>query len=554
MNSPFKYTNRLIEMIGNDKPAVHLYQNIADGVLISLCGDILPQQMSSIESIGSLRDCGIIDPASLPVFDVFCKTIENGIVNGICDNSLTTEFSIRLSADGEYEMCSVYALFLRDAQDRITDVHYRFCPFTEKQTFTRDVLKMFSSDKNPKLFSQRCKNTIDNNPDKQIAFIQFDVDKFKIINEEYGVQKGDDLLAFISDTLSLVCADNQPYCRLTADIFMVVTPFEEREELLAFVRKLEDMLNGFDGMDYRLTFGISVVEDRTVHTRYHGDNASIARRSIKGNALNNVAFFNSAMKSELEKTKAIEDEMAGALARGEFIMHLQPKYSISTERIIGAEALARWIHPKRGMISPAEFIPVFEKNGFILKLDLHIWELACRKIRSWIDNGVNPVPISVNISREYINSFDIKGTISQLIEKYDVPAHLLELEITESMESVGVEKLVMDLKSAGFTLLMDDFGSGYSSLNTLKSTPFDVLKMDRGFLGEFMESDRGRKIIEHTISMSQDIGLDIVAEGVETCEQAQFLSKCGCDSAQGYYYSKPISEEEFDKKFAEVNG
>lgn len=551
MNSPFKYADRLFEMIGNDKPAVHLYQNVADGVVVPMCGGFLPHPINSIRA---LRDCGVIDNASHAVFDVFCKTIENGIANGIKDNSLSTEFSMRLRADGDYEMCSVYALFLRDESGKITDVHYRFCPFSEKQIFVRDVMKMFSSDKNPKVFGQRCQNTIDSNPDKQIAFIQFDIDKFKIINEEYGVQKGDDLLLFINDTLSLICTDNQPYCRLTADIFMVVTPFENREWLIEFVHRIEDMLSGYDGMDYRLTFGISVVEDRTVHTRYHGDNASMARQSIKGNALNNIAFFTNEMKSELEKTKAIEDDMESALANGEFIILLQPKYSISTEKIIGAEALARWIHPKRGMIPPVEFIPVFEKNGFILKLDLYIWELACKKIRSWLDNGIKPVPVSVNISREYINSFDVEGAFLQLIAKYNIPIELLELEITESIESAGVEKIVKNLKDAGFTLLMDDFGSGYSSLNVLKSTQFDVLKMDRGFLGEFMDSDRGRKIIEHTISMSQDIGLDIVAEGVETSEQAKFLSECGCDSAQGYYYSKPVSEEEFDKQLLEVNG
>lgn len=234
-------------------------------------------------------------------------------------------------------------------------------------------------------------------------------------------------------------------------------------------------------------------------------------------------------------------------------MYLQPKFSISTGKIIGAEALARWIHPERGMISPAEFVPVFEQNGFILKLDQYIWESACRKIRSWLDSGVKPVPISVNISREYVHSFDVVGELVRLVKKYDIPVHYLELEITESVDAEGVGDVVKEMKSAGFTMLMDDFGSGYSSLNMLKTTQFDVLKIDRAFLSEFMESSRGRKIISHTISMSQDIGLDIIAEGVETLEQAQFLSKCGCDAAQGFYYSKPVTQEEFDRKLSIVN-
>ena len=334
---------------------------------------------------------------------------------------------------------------------------------------------------------------------------------------------------------------------------MIVTVFEDREHLLDFIHKIESMLCGYHGLEYRLVFGVAEVDDRTAHTRRHGDNASLARQLIKGNALENINFYESGMKSKLQQKKSIEDDMHKALLNNEFVMYLQPKHSISTGRIIGAEALVRWFHPTNGMISPADFIPVFEKNGFILKLDCFIWEEACKKIRGWLDAGIAPVPISVNISREYVHSFDVIGKINSLIEKYSVPMEFLELEITESSDGNGVEDIVKEMKNAGFKMLMDDFGSGYSSLNMLKSTPFDVLKIDRGFLEEFMDSDRGRKIIQHTISMSRDIGLDIIAEGVETIEQAKFLSDCGCDSAQGFYYSKPLPVSEFDKRLAEVN-
>ena len=334
---------------------------------------------------------------------------------------------------------------------------------------------------------------------------------------------------------------------------MVVTTFSSDSDLLDFIHRIESMLTGFQNMEYRLIFGVAIVEDRSLHIRRHGDNAALARQSIKGNALNNIGFFNGRMKSELHKKQSIEDDMMNALLDGQFVMYLQPKFSISTKRIIGAEALARWIHPEKGMISPADFVPVFEENGFILKLDQIIWESACRKIREWIDKGIEPVPISVNISREYIHTFDVVGEMLHLVNKYDIPIKLLELEITETTDSEGVSDVVQKMKDAGFTMLMDDFGSGYSSLNMLQKTQFDVLKIDRGFLSEFMESSRGRKIISHTISMSRDIGLDIIAEGVDTPEQASFLSDCGCDSAQGFYYSKPITQEEFDKMLVEVN-
>ncbi len=544
-----KYADRLIEMIEKDGDCIHLYENVADSKLITL-GSGLPD---GIESLYALRESGAVEEKSQALFDVFCAKIEEGIINGIEDNSESADVMLKLPGDDEFKMYHLYALFLRDENKKITDIHYNIRPFTPKETFDREVLKTFSSDKNPKLYGKRCADVIKNHPNDQIAFIQFDVEQFKIINENYGVDTGDDLLQFFNDSLALICTDEQPFCRLTADVYMVVTVFPDREWLLEFIHKIESMLCGYKGMEYRLVFGVCIVEDRSAHTRRHGDNASLARQLIKGNALENINFFESSMKSKLQQKKSIEDDMHNALLNKEFVMFLQPKHSISSGRIIGAEALVRWFHPVHGVISPGEFIPVFEKNGFILKLDCFIWEEACKKIRNWIDEGVTPVPISVNISREYVHSFDVIGKLKELIAKYDIPMKLLELEITESVDGNGVEDIVGEMKKAGFTMLMDDFGSGYSSLNMLKSTPFDVLKIDRGFLEEFMDSDRGRKIIQHTISMSRDIGLDIIAEGVETVEQAEFLSDCGCDAAQGFYYSKPLPVEEFDKRLIEIN-
>ncbi|MBD5129285.1 MAG: EAL domain-containing protein [Ruminococcaceae bacterium] len=547
-NIPDKYAGRLVSMMQCDKNAVHFFWSVRDNVTVQLT-PVFPEDVK--DPLYYIRESGMIDEQSLPVFDVFCAKIESGILTGTTENSAGTDISVKLN--GDFVMCHMYALFLRGEDNRITDIHFNLRPYSPKELFDRDVLKFFTSDKNPKLYSQRCANTIKANPDKNIAFIQFDVERFKLINETYGVETGDELLQFINDSLALVCSEEQPFCRLTADVFMIVTAFDTHNELVAFIRKVESMLCGYKEMEYRLVFGVAVVDDRTLHTRRHGDNASLARQLIKGNALENIGFYNTGMKSELQKKQSIEDDMHKALLNGEFLMYLQPKHSIKTGRIIGAEALARWQHPIKGMISPGDFIPVFEENGFILKLDTFIWEEACRRIRCWIDNGIPPVPISVNVSREYLQSYDVIEKVTELLKKYDVPITFLELEITESLDGTGVEDVVKKMKEAGFTMLMDDFGSGYSSLNMLKTTQFDVLKIDRSFLSEFMESQRGRKIIEHTISMSQDIGLEIIAEGVETIEQAEFLSECGCDSAQGFYYSKPLPIAEFDKHLIEVN-
>lgn len=543
---------KLIEMMTQDEGCFHFLWCCGSKRVLSIGKAFIPEDCP--DPLDYMRESGVVDGSSMGAFNVFCARVEEGIFYGSDVNNLDIELQLKLGENGEPAAYHMFALFLRDGGGRITDIHFCLRPCSEKERFAKQVIDLFSSDKNPKFFQQRINAMLARNRDRKIAFVQFDVERFKLINENLGPDAGDELLRFFNDSLGLICGPEQPFCRLTADVFMIVTPFTETSELVGFVHTLESKLSDYNGMSYRLIFGISTTENvEGMNTRQMGDNATLARQSVKGNALENVAFYNGDMKTTLQKKKVIEDDMHKALLNNEFVMFLQPKHCISNGRIIGAEALARWIHPEKGMISPIDFIPVFEENGFILKLDQVIWESACRKIREWIDKGIEPVPISVNVSREYLHSFDVVEQITSYIKKYDIPIRLLELEITESIDAEGVDDIVKRMKDAGFTMLMDDFGSGYSSLNMLKTTQFDVLKIDRSFLSEFMDSDRGRKIISHTISMSHDIGLDIIAEGVETSEQAQFLSDCGCNSAQGYFYSKPIPPEDFDRKLVEVN-
>lgn len=490
---------------------------------------------------------GFIDAESRSFYEIFCSRIDDAVWNGVDAGNISADVKMKLTPDGGYRFCHIYTNLLKDEGGKATDIHVNIRPFSKKEVFDREVLTYFTSDKNPALFTKRVAEVVKNGEEGKVAFIQFDVEAFKLINENYGSEIGDEILNFINDSLKVLCTEKQPCCRLTADVFMVVTEFTDREQLTGFIRMLESRLSFFKGINYRLVFGVYIVNDKSRKMRRYGDHAALARQSIKRNALENIAFYEEEMISSLKKTHNIEGDMHDAIVNDEFVMFLQPKYCISTNRIIGAEALARWIHRERGMISPAEFIPVFEQNGFIIKLDRIIWEKACRKLREWIDKGIKPLPISVNVSREYLENTDVVGIISDLVAKYDIPKELLQLEITESVENKNVQAVVKQFKDCGFTMLMDDFGSGYSSLNMLKTTQFDVLKLDRGFFSEFMESDRGRKIIAHTISMSQDIGLDIVAEGVETNDQATFLSECGCDAAQGFLYSRPVPADEFDR-------
>ena len=226
-------------------------------------------------------------------------------------------------------------------------------------------------------------------------------------------------------------------------------------------------------------------------------------------------------------------------------MYLQPKYSISKNEIIGAEALVRWIHPERGMIYPNQFIPIIEENGSIVQVDHYIWRKACTFIRKCIDAGIKPCPISVNVSRVHLRGDECSQILSDMVRSSGIPGRLLELEITETADDLQISRQTALLKDSGFTLLMDDFGSGYSSLNVLLESPFDVIKLDKRFIENMMTSDKGRSILEQVLQMASNLDITVLAEGVETKEQVELLKSIGCDQVQGYYYAKPMPENEF---------
>lgn len=230
-------------------------------------------------------------------------------------------------------------------------------------------------------------------------------------------------------------------------------------------------------------------------------------------------------------------------------MHLQPKVDIATSRIIGAEALVRWHHPTDGIIQPDRFIPQFEKNGFIARLDEYMWEQACMALRQWRDKGLATCPISVNVSRVHFRGRGLYETLPAMVEKYGIPPHLLELELTETAfleNEHDIGGIMRALQRHGFRFTMDDFGSGYSSLTMLKALPINNVKIDREFLNEGVATKQGRIVIRHTIAMAQEMNLNVVAEGVESQEQAVFLLRAGCRWAQGYFYSPPVNREQFD--------
>ena len=279
------------------------------------------------------------------------------------------------------------------------------------------------------------------------------------------------------------------------------------------------------------------------------DWAHLALKTVKGSDLTNYAFYDGELRARLLDENNIKDQMHEALEKGQFVLYLQPKVEISSGRIVGAEALARWRHPTDGLILPGRFVPLFERNGFIVRFDEYIWEQTCKMLRLWLNKGYRPTPVSINVSRMHFNDDHFCGKLLALTDKYHLPRHLLELELTESAFFESEKTLIRvmnDLQKQGFVFSMDDFGTGYSSLSTLRALPFNIVKLDRTFISDGTDNERGQIVARNTVTMARQLKMKIIAEGVETVEQAHFLLSIGCNYAQGYYYARPVDPEEFE--------
>lgn len=540
----------IMNFIQTDNSTLLMLWDMEQGWRVATPQCLLLADTDSIEgSLSGLRQ--LVIEEDQPVYDVFLKKIESGI-EGSWSESMADEnrvyVAVRMKKNGGFYYHNVECRLEKNAKHEIIRMMVLVHELDTEEVYRIKLAHTITNDKNPAHFIARGKEIVANHPENQYAIVQFDVSKFKIINEVYGENRGDEILKFFIDTLKVICRKDQLYVRLSADVFMILTAYDSEEDIYRFIDLLDENLLGYKDMTYTLVYGVCFIKDIRDGFRKYGDAAALARQSIKGDALHHVAFFEDKMKQGIHTSKFIEDNMKKALQNHEFVMYLQPKYSISQNKMVGAEALVRWLHPEKGIIPPMEFIPLFEKNGFVVKMDQYIWEEACKTIRQWMDEGRKPLPISVNVSRRNMQNMEFIEVLNALVDKYQIPKKYLEIEITETLEDAQVNKGVTMLKDNGYTLLMDDFGSGYSSLNMLKDTKFDVIKMDRGFLQDFIGSERGQRIVEHTIKMTAAIGLDMVAEGVETKEQAMFLEDCGCDTAQGYYYAKPMTLEEFNAK------
>ncbi len=541
------YEMRIHKIFSDDASCTYFYMNYMSYKWHLMKSDSTPPCMlsASVNPIRAMWLSGAIYQDDVGVFEQVAKQIKNGF-EGRLEKDGANIF-IRLTDTGEPIWYNLMLKFVADESGALAEMAGMLRRATSEEIMNMEIVDYYTVTDNPLLVHEHMRNLMLKNSDKNYAIIQFDIKRFKIINETYSEEIGTELLHHIDRQLKAYCNDYQLSARLNADIFTLVTPFETKDDIIGIITEIQDGYKAFRDIKLELVFGVYIVEDLNEPVRIMGDRAAVARLLIKKNAVENIAFYDDKIQKSANSRHFVESNMKQALENKEFNIYLQPKFSISGNVTVGYEALVRWIHPEKGMISPAEFIPLFEENGFILKLDAYVWECACQVLRDWIDRGFSPMPISVNVSRAHLKDDEFIILLDSLLEKYELPKNLLELEITESIEGESTSIMAQKLKEHGYKLLMDDFGSGYSSLNTLKTTKFDIIKIDREFLTELMNDDRGKKIISHTISMSRDVGLGLIAEGVETSEQAYFLSECGCDIAQGFLYAKPMTVQDAEK-------
>lgn len=386
---------------------------------------------------------------------------------------------------------------------------------------------------------------------KNFAIVLLDIERFKNINDIYGIAKGDEVLRYIARVLQDVYGDQNNYARLHSDMFVFYINYEKKGEIIKEIEKIRKKIsNNPFGFELVTKFGIYLVDDRSIPVNLMCDRAMMAERTVKGNIMKFCAFYDEHYREEMLRAGEIEQDMERALVEHQYQMYLQPKYRLSDNSLCGAEVLCRWKHPRKGLIPPNDFIPLFEKNGFILKLDEYMWEEACKNIRRWLDEGHEVVPISVNISRYHIQHNNLEDAMRHLLTKYNLTPDHLNLEITESLFLDNPEELnrvLVRLQNMGFKLEVDDFGSGFSSLNLIRNISVDTIKIDKEFLDSEIASEKGKIVVNHTIGMAKDLNLQVIAEGVETKAHVDFLKESHCDIAQGYFFAKPMPVEEFER-------
>lgn len=383
----------------------------------------------------------------------------------------------------------------------------------------------------------------------QFTIVAFNISNIGKINQLFGPTEGDRVVYFTAQTLKNTVRD-KVYAQVYSNLFCVLFIDRTDEYVIEMIEKIHTKLITHDeNVQIHTTYGIYKIKDVSMDIMDMINYAQLAQRFVKDTDEQCYKFFTDELKDIFENNKRMSEEMEHALDEHKFVVFLQPMYDLHSYKIISAEALVRWDYPGKGLLSPFAFLPLFESTSLIQKLDYYMWEECMKTIRRWIDNKIEPTPVTMNISSSHFTNEKFVDFLVSITEKYLIRKELIVLEIPEkALANMNEQKktVINRLHDEGFILCIDNFGSLNSPLNLLKDLPIDRIKLDRSFLSKNSESDEGLIILRYLIAMAKELDYTIITEGIETEEQAAMLLEIGCDIGQGYYFSKPVDVRTFD--------
>ena len=484
-------------------------------------------------------------------FDVWCRTHyqspdDNFIYDWTLEHKdgkkqyLKVQYRRLLDENGKY---LGYYLNIQERTEEIQTL------LEERYAATHDALTGLY---NREYFYKQAERCLRLRPDERYLMICSDIRNFKMINDIFGREAADKLLIDMADSLRAQAMGGEVYGRLVNDRFALLMRKRDYREM-KLVDKSVEVMKVAEDVSYPLKvyLGVYEIDDPSIPISMMCDRALLALGTIKGDYQKQVAYYDEKLRYNVLQEQELAAGLDRAIREDELELYIQPQITVDG-KCLGGEGLVRWNHPTRGLLLPASFIDCFERNGMIVKMDLHVWELACKKLREWKDRGFGDRYISVNISPKDFFFVDIYKEFTTLVGRYGISPKNIKLEITETAMMTDLPKqlaLIKKLREAGFMVEMDDFGSGYSSLNMLKDIRVDMLKIDMEFLRQSQSEERSRKILKTVVALSKELGMPVITEGVETKDHVDFLTQIGCDVFQGFFFARPMKVEDYEEKY-----